>query len=80
MFDAQLYRSKQEVEAWRAKDPVRQLQTWLEQTGLMHADEIAAIEADIAAEVEAAIAFAEAGTWEPVEELERFTLMEQVPL
>ncbi len=80
MFDAQLYRSKQEVEAWRAKDPVRQLQTWLEQTGLMHADEIAAIEADIAAEVEAAVAFAEAGTWEPVEELERFTLMEQVPL
>jgi len=80
MFDAQLYRSKQEVEAWRAKDPVRQLQTWLEQTGLMHADEIAAIEADLAAEVEAAVAFAEAGTWEPVEELERFTLMEQVPL
>ena len=80
MFDAQLYRSKQEVEAWRAKDPVRQLQTWLEQTGLMHADEIAAIEADIAAEIEAAVAFAEAGTWEPVEELERFTLMEQVPL
>jgi len=56
------------------------LQTWLEQTGLMHADEIAAIEADLAAEVEAAVAFAEAGTWEPVEELERFTLMEQVPL
>jgi pyruvate dehydrogenase E1 component alpha subunit len=80
MFDAQLYRSKQEVDAWRAKDPVRQLQTWLEQTGLMHADEIAAIEADIAAEIEAAVAFAEAGTWEPVEELERFTLMEQVPL
>jgi pyruvate dehydrogenase E1 component subunit alpha len=80
MFDAQLYRSKQEVEAWRAKDPIQQLQAWLEQTGLMHADEIAAIEADIAAEIEAAVAFAEAGTWEPVEELERFTLMEQVPL
>lgn len=80
MFDAQLYRSKQEVEAWRAKDPIQQLQAWLEKTGLMHADEIAAIEADIAAEIEAAVAFAEAGTWEPVEELERFTLMEQVPL
>ena len=37
MFDAQLYRSKQEIEAWRAKDPIQQLQAWLEQTGLMHA-------------------------------------------
>ena len=79
MFDAQLYRGKQEVESWRAKDPIRQLQSWLEQTGLMHAEEIATIEAEIAAEIEAAVRFAEAGNWEPVEELERFTLMQQVP-
>ncbi len=79
MFDAQLYRSKQEIEAWRKKDPIRQLQTWLEQTGLMHADEITGIEASIAAEIDAAVAFAEAGTWEPVEELERFVIMDRVP-
>ncbi len=79
MFDSQGYRSKQEIEAWRQKDPVRQLQAWLEQSGLMHADEIGKIEADIAAEIEAAVAFAEAGTWEPVEELERFTIMDRVP-
>jgi len=79
MFDAQAYRTRQEIETWRKKDPIRQLQSWLEQTGLMHADEIAAIEADIAAEIDAAVAFAEAGTWEPVEELERFTLMDRVP-
>ena len=79
MFDAQTYRTRQEIETWRKKDPIRQLQTWLEQTGLMHADEITAIEADIAAEIDAAVAFAEAGTWEPVEELERFTLMDRVP-
>jgi len=79
MFDAQLYRGKQEVESWRAKDPIRQLQAWLDQTGLMHAEEIATIEAEIAAEIEAAVRFAEAGNWEPVEELERFTLMQQVP-
>ncbi len=79
MFDAQLYRTKQELEGWRKKDPIRQLQSWLEQTGLMHADEIVGIEADIAVEVDAAVAFAEAGTWEPVEELERFTIMDRVP-
>jgi len=79
MFDAQLYRSKQEIETWRKKDPVRRLQSWLEQAGLLHADEIGRIEADIAAEVNAAVAFAEAGTWEPIEELERFTIMDRVP-
>jgi pyruvate dehydrogenase E1 component subunit alpha len=79
MFDAQLYRTKQEIETWRGKDPIRQLQSWLEQSGLLHAAEITGIEADIAAEIDAAVAFAEAGTWEPVEELERFTIMERVP-
>jgi len=79
MFDAQLYRSKQEIETWRAKDPVVQLQSWLEDTGLLHADEIGQIEAEIAAEVDAAVAFAEAGTWEPTEDLERFVTMDRVP-
>ena len=31
----QLYRTKQEIEAWREHDPIRQLQSWLAQTGLM---------------------------------------------
>jgi pyruvate dehydrogenase E1 component alpha subunit len=79
MFDAQLYRSKQEIEAWKKRDPIAQFQAWLQQAGQMHAEEIARIEADIAAELDAAIAFAEAGTWEPFEDLERFTIMEQVP-
>lgn len=79
MFDAQLYRGKQEIEAWRKRDPILQLQSWLQQTGMMHEAEIARLEADVAAEVEAAVAFAEAGNWEPVEELERFTLMDRVP-
>ena len=79
MFDTQLYRSKEEIETWRKRDPIRQLQTWLEQTGLIHGDEVERIEAGIAAEVDAAVAFAEAGTWEPVEELERFTIMDRVP-
>ncbi len=79
MFDAQLYRTRQEVESWRQRDPIRRLQGWLEETGLMHADEIARIEAEIAADIAAAVAFAEAGAWEPVEELERFVTMDRVP-
>ena len=38
----------------------------------------ARIDADIAAEIDAAVAFAEAGTLEPVEDLERFVLMDSV--
>ena len=79
MFDAQLYRSKQEIADWRARDPIRHLQDWALQSGMLHAAEVAAIEAAVAAEIDAAIAFAEAGHWEPIETLEEFTLMDRIP-
>jgi pyruvate dehydrogenase E1 component alpha subunit/2-oxoisovalerate dehydrogenase E1 component len=79
MFDAQLYRTKEEVEAWRKRGPIVRFQGWLEQNGLLHEGELARIEARIAAEIEAAVAFAEAGSWEPVEALERYVTMDEVP-
>jgi pyruvate dehydrogenase E1 component alpha subunit len=79
MFDAQLYRSKEEVEAWRQRDPIERLARWMAETGLLHPGEREALEAAIDREVEDAVAFAEAGSLEPVEELERFVLMEEVP-
>ncbi len=72
MFDAQLYRDKEEVEAWRAKGPIRRFRSWLEQAGLLHPRDLEEIEARIAAEIEEAVRFAEAGSWEPLEDLERF--------
>jgi len=79
MFDAQLYRGKEEVEHWRERDPIRLFQGWLEENHFVHADEIAAIEREVANETAAAVAFAEAGTLEPVAELERFVTMTEVP-
>ena len=79
MFDAQLYRSKEEVEAWRRRDPIERLARWMAETGLLHAGERERLEAEIDREIEDAVAFAEAGSLEPVEELERFVLMEDVP-
>jgi pyruvate dehydrogenase E1 component alpha subunit len=79
MFDAQLYRPKDEIETWKRKGPIVRFQGWLEEAGLLHPDELEAIEAQVAAEVDAAVAFAEAGSLEPVEELERFVLMDEVP-
>lgn len=69
MFDAQLYRDKAEVEAWRTRGPILRFRDWLLDNGLLHAEEVAAIEARIEAEIAEAVAFAEAGAWEPVEDL-----------
>jgi len=77
MFDAQLYRDKTEVDSWRHKEPIVRLQGWLQANNMVHPDDIERIEAQIAAEIEEAVAFSEAGTWEPIDELTRFTYAEQ---
>jgi TPP-dependent pyruvate/acetoin dehydrogenase alpha subunit len=77
MFDAQLYRDKAEVEAWRKRGPIVRFQGWLEQNGMIHADELKRIESAVEAEIADAVAFAEAGTWEPVDDLARYTYAEK---
>jgi len=77
MFDAQLYREKSEVETWRPKEPIVRFQGWLQANNLVHPDELSRIEAEIDAEIAEAVVFAEAGTWEPVEQLTRFTYAEK---
>ncbi len=69
MFDAQLYRSKEEVESWRLKDPVIRFQNWLDTVGILHKDEVQVIEAEIDDEIEEAVAYAIAGTLEPLDQL-----------
>jgi len=73
MFDPQLYRDKSEVEAWRHKEPIARFQGWLQTNHMVHQDDMSRIETEIDAEIAQAVAFAEAGTWEPVEQLTRFT-------
>ncbi len=77
MFDAQLYRDKAEVEAWRRKEPIIRFQGWLEANRMIHPEDIERIRGEIAAEVAGAAAFAEAGTWEPAGQLTRFTYAER---
>jgi len=69
MYDPELYRSKAEVEEWKKKDPIPRLEACLREAGLLHPDDIPKMEAAIAAEIDEAIAYAEAGHWEPVEDL-----------
>jgi pyruvate dehydrogenase E1 component alpha subunit len=79
MFDAQLYRDKDEIAQWKARGPIVRFRGWLEQSGLVFEDEVAKLEQAAEAEVAAAVAFAEAGTWEAVEDLERFVTLDEVP-
>jgi TPP-dependent pyruvate/acetoin dehydrogenase alpha subunit len=76
MFDAQLYRTKAEVDEWRKRDPITRFQSWLLDNRLIHRDDITKIEVAVRAEIEEAVAFAEAGTWEPVEDLTRHVYAE----
>jgi TPP-dependent pyruvate/acetoin dehydrogenase alpha subunit len=76
MFDAQLYRDKVEVEAWRGREPIKRFRGWLEANHMVHPEELERIEAEAAAEIDEAVGFAEAAEWEPVEQLTRFTYAE----
>jgi pyruvate dehydrogenase E1 component alpha subunit len=67
MFDAELYRSRAEVDEWKQRDPIALLTARASDAGL--ALDVEAIEREVAAELQAAIAFAEAGTLEPVDDL-----------
>jgi TPP-dependent pyruvate/acetoin dehydrogenase alpha subunit len=71
MFDPELYRDKAEVEAWKKRDPILLLKDRLDGDGALDAAGLAALESEVAAEIAAAVAFAEAGTWEPLEDLTR---------
>jgi len=71
MFDAELYRTKAEVEQWKPRCPILTFTNRLKAGGLIDDAALAAIEAEVADEIARAVAFAEAGSWEPVENLAR---------
>ena len=76
MYDPDLYRTKEEIERWRQHDPIDALSARLLEAGMLSAEDVEGLERDIAEEIRAAIEFAEAGTLEPVEDLERFVYYE----
>jgi TPP-dependent pyruvate/acetoin dehydrogenase alpha subunit len=76
MFDPELYRTKAEVEEWKRRDPIRAFCARLESAGWLAAEDLERVESDVAAEIADAVQFAESGTLEPVEDLERHTYAE----
>ena len=57
--DAGVYRTKEEVAEWKAKDPLKKYRTYLTENKIATDEELDAIEAQVAEQVEAAVKFAQ---------------------
>ena len=77
MYDAELYRTKAEVEEWKQRCPIATFTERLRGAGLLSDGDLEAIEAEVGREIAEAVAFAEAGSLEPVEDLTRFVYSER---
>jgi pyruvate dehydrogenase E1 component alpha subunit len=77
MFDPERYRSKAEVQTWMERDPITLLKAVLEAAGELTEDAWSELEQEVADQVREAVAFAEAGTLEPVDQLTRFVYSER---
>jgi len=78
MYDPDRYRSKEEIEGWRHRDPITLLGDLLRSSGGLDDGALEAMEGDIAGEIDDAVAFAAASAIEPVEDLERFVTTTEV--
>jgi pyruvate dehydrogenase E1 component alpha subunit len=76
MYDPDLYRTKEEIERWKQHDPIPALTERMRSAELLGDEDVDELERSIAREIDEAIEFAKAGTFEPVEELERFVYWE----
>jgi pyruvate dehydrogenase E1 component subunit alpha len=69
--DPELYRKKEEVAEWKRRDPIALFTGRLQEAGLVSDADLAALETAVGGEIAEAVRVAEAGPWEPVEDLTR---------
>jgi len=69
MADPDLYRTKEEIESWKKRDPIVLFERKLRELGLLADSDLGRIESGIAAEIEDAVQFAEASPEESIEDL-----------
>jgi pyruvate dehydrogenase E1 component alpha subunit len=71
MYDPELYRGKAEVEAWKKRCPIETFAEQIRRSGLLTDTDWREMESRVLVEVADSVAAAEAGPWEPVEDLLR---------
>ena len=72
MFDAELYRDKEEVQESKKRDPLTVLQNTLQEMNLWSKINLQKVEKEITSTIYEVVEFAENGTLEPLEDLEKF--------
>lgn len=77
MYDSDRYRDKAEIAAWKERDPIETLAARLTDEGLLDAATRTAMEAQVDAEIDDAVAAADEAAIEPVEDLTRFVYSER---
>ncbi len=77
MYDPELYRPKTEVEEWKKRCPIATFTRKMKDQQIINEGDIDELEAEVSREIEEAVAFAEASTWEPLEDLTRFVYSER---
>ncbi|MFJ7587515.1 pyruvate dehydrogenase (acetyl-transferring) E1 component subunit alpha [Streptomyces sp. NPDC097617] len=72
MYDPDRYRNKEEVERWKARDPLAALEERLRAEGILDDRARKRLEEEVTAEIDASVRAAEAAPCEPVADLLRF--------
>ena len=67
--DRNRYRSRDEIEAWSARDPITRLEDELLALGILSGDDVRAVRAEVEAEIAAGLAFAQNSPSPPVADL-----------
>jgi pyruvate dehydrogenase E1 component alpha subunit len=79
MYDPELYRDKREVEEWKKRDPIALFEARLRAMGALDDAIAAELEASVATEIADAVAFADAGTLEPLSRLHEDVMAPRAP-
>jgi pyruvate dehydrogenase E1 component alpha subunit len=79
MYDPDRYRTKDEIAAWRARDPIDALTARMRESGELDDADLGRLEDELREELDRAVEVAEQGPLEPVEELTRFVTSEVAP-
>ena len=69
MYDPDLYRPREEIERWKQRDPILLLRTRLKAEGLLSSERLQDLQGEVAAEIAAAVTYAESGALEPESDL-----------
>ena len=75
--DPSRYVPKALFEQWKQRDPITTFQARMQEQRLLSDEDLKHIEEEVGAEIMKAVEFAEAGTWEPVEELTKYVYSEK---